>query len=141
MSSSPVSAAAMVPNPEVGGKSLAPFCRPRTADATLRTMLTLRVKDATQRSARPDTVHRNSSSQRASLLQQAVRFASGVTEINPSTGPAESFNADDDQEEMSPEQKEEIRKMAMSAQKSRMQQSRMGGFAFEPVSLPPSQVS
>lgn len=141
MSSSPVSAEALAPNPEAGGKSLAPSCCPRISRPIIGTMLTLRVKDAAQRAQRPDNVHRNSSSQRASLLQQAVRFASGVTEINPPTATKEDSREDEDKEELSVEQKEDIRKMAMSAQKSRMQESRMGGFAFEPVSLPPSQVS
>jgi hypothetical protein len=44
-------------------------------------------------------------------------------------------------EVISPKDQEEIRSLAMSLQKSRLQQQRMTSYAFEPVSLPPSRVS
>ena len=45
-----------------------------------------------------------------------------------------------DEEEMSPEAHEQIRNLAMTLQKSRIQESRMANFAYEPVSMPPSRV-
>ena len=43
-------------------------------------------------------------------------------------------------EDLTQDQKEEIRSLAVSLQKSRLQESRMSNFAFEPVSLPVSRV-
>lgn len=44
-------------------------------------------------------------------------------------------------EDLSPQAKEEIRNLAMTLQKSKLQQTRMAKFQFEPVSLPASRVS
>jgi hypothetical protein len=44
-------------------------------------------------------------------------------------------------EDLTPEAKEEIRNLAMTLQKSKLQESRMSNFQFEPVSLPASRVS
>jgi hypothetical protein len=69
---------------------------------------------------------------------QGVRFASGVEEIEPVT------KTDSDRpkstEDLPPEAKEEIRSLAMTLQKSKLQESRMSNFQFEPVSLPASRV-
>lgn len=43
-------------------------------------------------------------------------------------------------EELTPEAKEEIRNLAITLQKSKLQESRMSNYAFEPMSLPPSRV-
>ena len=43
-------------------------------------------------------------------------------------------------EDMSPEAHEQIRSLAMSLQKSRLQENRMANFAYETVSMPPSRV-
>jgi hypothetical protein len=43
-------------------------------------------------------------------------------------------------EDLPPEAKEEIRSLAMTSQKSKLQESRMSNFQFEPVSLPASRV-
>jgi hypothetical protein len=69
---------------------------------------------------------------------QGVRFASGVEEI----GPVTKTNSDKPKsmEDLSPEAKEEIRSLAMTLQKSKLQESRMSNFQFEPVSLPASRV-
>ena len=40
----------------------------------------------------------------------------------------------------SPKAQEELRSLALSLQKSQLQESRFRHFAFEPVSLPPSRV-
>src|SRR5256714_15567382 len=77
--------------------------------------------------------------------QQAVRFASGVEEIEP-VKKAHGLTKKDDEgtrsmEDLSPEAKEEIRNLAMTLQKSKLQESRMSNFQFEPVSLPASRVS
>ena len=81
----------------------------------------------------------------SSAAGPAVRFASGVQEIEPSTK-LDSLNSipsdpTDEKlpEDLSPEAKEEIRRLAMTLQKSKLQESRMCKFAFEPCSLPPSQ--
>ena len=43
--------------------------------------------------------------------------------------------------DMTPEAQEQIRNLAIALQKSRVQENRLAGFAFEPVSMPPSRVS
>ena len=43
-------------------------------------------------------------------------------------------------EDLSPQAKEEIKSLAMTLQKSRLQESRMANFTYEPVSLPASRV-
>jgi hypothetical protein len=77
--------------------------------------------------------------------QQGVRFASGVEEIEPVKKLHDLTKSNDDgsrsMEDLSPEAKEEIRNLAMTLQKSKLQESRMSNFQFEPVSLPASRVS
>jgi hypothetical protein len=68
-----------------------------------------------------------------------VRFADNLEEIDPlSTDSGANTRPVAD---LAPEAKEEIRNLAMSLQKSRLQESRLTNFAFEPVSLPASRVS
>jgi hypothetical protein len=74
---------------------------------------------------------------------QGVRFASGVEEIEPTEKVHDMTTTDNDRsksEDLSPEAKEEIRSLAMTLQKSKLQESRMSNFQFEPVSLPASRV-
>jgi hypothetical protein len=74
-----------------------------------------------------------------------VRFANDVQEIEPAekvrkmTAPDEEQGKDYD--DLSPQAKEEIKNLAMTLQKSRLQESRMANFTYEPVSLPASRVS
>jgi len=74
-----------------------------------------------------------------------VRFADGVKEFGPEPGnPArdvKSAQADAELEEMTPEAREEIRRLAMSQQKSRIQEQRASHFAYDTFSLPASRVS
>lgn len=75
----------------------------------------------------------------------AVRFASVNEEIEPSQSAQDASSpASDDQpqrpDDLSPDAKDELRSLAMSLQKSNLQESRMRNFAFEAVSLPPSRV-
>lgn len=46
----------------------------------------------------------------------------------------------DEAEEMSPEAQEQIRSLAVTLQKSRIQENRMNNFAYEPYSMPASRV-
>lgn len=77
--------------------------------------------------------------------QPAVRFASGVEEVEAVQKVHGMTKSTDDgsksMEDLSPEAKEEIRNLAMTLQKSKLQESRMSNFQFEPVSLPASRVS
>ena len=75
---------------------------------------------------------------------QGVRFTSGLQEITPSKNDLEKTTIAEDSkqsEDISLEAKEEIRNLAMSLQKSKLQENRMHNFQFEPVSLPASRVS
>jgi hypothetical protein len=89
------------------------------------------------------TGHAGDAAQEANGQQSAVRFASMAEEIEPSHSLQESTSTTDERmsEQISPKDQEEIRSLAMTLQKSRLQQQRMTSFAFEPVSLPPSRVS
>jgi hypothetical protein len=73
---------------------------------------------------------------------QGVRFASDVEEIEPVKKDITKTNSDrpKSMEDLTPEVKEEIRSLAMKSQKSKLQESRMSNFQFEPVSLPASRV-
>jgi hypothetical protein len=75
---------------------------------------------------------------------QGVRFASGVEEIEPVKNVHDMTKTDSGRpksmEDLTPEAKEEIRSLAMTLQKSKLQESRMSNFQFEPVSLPASRV-
>jgi hypothetical protein len=73
---------------------------------------------------------------------QGVRFASGVEEIEPVKKDITKTASDGQKsmENLTPEVKEEIRSLAMTLQKSKLQESRMSNFQFEPVSLPASRV-
>jgi hypothetical protein len=74
---------------------------------------------------------------------QTVRFASQQQEIEPvpPLTHIESLVGPEPRDDLTPEAKEELRSLAMSLQKSRLQTTRMGNFNFEPVSLPVSRVS
>lgn len=77
--------------------------------------------------------------------QSGVRFANDVQEFEPTgirhdtTAPTEEQGMDYD--DLTPQAKEEIKNLAMTLQKSRLQESRMANFTYEPVSLPASRVS
>jgi hypothetical protein len=74
--------------------------------------------------------------------QGAVRFAAADEEIDPLNESRRTSEAGGGvkNEELSPEAHEQIRNLAMSLQKSRLQESRMANFAYETVSMPPSRV-
>ncbi|OAP64924.1 hypothetical protein AYL99_00896 [Fonsecaea erecta] len=73
--------------------------------------------------------------------QGAVRFASENEEIDPLDKSRRLSQAGGvKNEELSPEAHEQIRNLAMSLQKSRLQENRMANFAYETVSMPPSRV-
>ena len=67
-----------------------------------------------------------------------VRFAAQDEQIEPAAGPVDLD--DDAVEDLSPEAHEQIRNLAMTLQKSRLQENRMSNFAYEPVSMPASRV-
>lgn len=77
--------------------------------------------------------------------QSNVRFADGVEEFRPEPGrptrDVKSAQANAELEEMTPEAREEIRRLAMSQQKSRIQEQRASHFAYDTFSLPASRVS
>jgi hypothetical protein len=85
------------------------------------------------------------STDKLNSAQQGVRFASDVEEIEAVKKVHDLTKNNDDgsrsMEDLSPEAKEEIRNLAMTLQKSKLQESRMSNFQFEPVSLPASRVS
>lgn len=66
-----------------------------------------------------------------------VRFSERNQEIAPVHNAPGRYERDD----LSPEAQAELRNLSMALRNSRIQASRMGDFAFEPVSLPPSRVS
>ena len=66
-----------------------------------------------------------------------VRFSERNQEIAPVRNAPGRYVRDD----LSPEAQAELRNLSMTLQNSRIQASRMGDFAFEPVSLPASRVS
>lgn len=68
-----------------------------------------------------------------------VRFAAQDEQIEPTTDLAEY--EDKGPEDLPPEAREQIKTLAMTLQKSRLQESRMSNFAYEPVSMPASRVS
>lgn len=74
-----------------------------------------------------------------------VRFANDVQEIEPAEKIRRPTVASDeegkDYDDLTPQAKEEIKNLAMTLQKSRLQESRMANFTYEPVSLPASRVS
>lgn len=77
--------------------------------------------------------------------QSGVRFANDVQEIEPG-GNVHNMTAALGEEgknydELTPQAKDEIKNLAMTLQKSRLQESRMANFSYEPVSLPASRVS
>jgi hypothetical protein len=67
-----------------------------------------------------------------------VRFAAQDEQIEPITDLTDS--GDTRPEDLSPQAHEQIRHLAMTLQKSRLQENRMANFAYEPVSMPPSRV-
>jgi len=73
---------------------------------------------------------------------QGVRFSSGVEEIEPVKKDITKTDSDGSKsmDNLTSEAKEEIRSLAMTLQKSKLQESRMSNFQFEPVSLPTSRV-
>lgn len=67
-----------------------------------------------------------------------VRFAAQEETIEPVKDLTNS--GDKRADDLSPEAHEQIRNLAITLQKSRLQESRMANFAYEPVSMPPSRV-
>lgn len=92
-----------------------------------------------------ETGHNATTQDTSNAPVQGVRFASGVEEIEPVKNVHDMTNDGDDErkpmEDLSPEAKEEIRNLAMTLHKSKLQESRMSNFHYEPVSLPASRVS
>lgn len=76
--------------------------------------------------------------------KSGVRFASGVEDMAPEpVNPGKDLKAvqnDSPLDEMTPEAREEIRRLAMSHQKSRLQEQRASNFAYDTFSLPASRV-
>jgi hypothetical protein len=75
----------------------------------------------------------------------SVRFASVNEEIEPSRSMQALISASPEEqpprpENLSSDTEDELRSLAVSLQKSNLQETRMRNFAFEPVSLPPSRV-
>ena len=70
-----------------------------------------------------------------------MRFASEDEEIDPLDESRKLSQGGVEKEELDPEAHEQIRNLAMSLQKSRLQENRMANFAYETVSMPPSRVS
>ncbi len=73
---------------------------------------------------------------------QAVRFASVNQEIEPAHSLQSDTQASDNSildQQLSPQQREEIRTLTNSLHQSHLQQRRMSNYAFEPVSLPVSR--
>ena len=71
-----------------------------------------------------------------------VRFSSVTQEIQPSQAmlsPVSENPQQLDQSKQAPDE-EELRSLAMSLQRSQLQESRLRNFSFEPMSLPPSRV-
>lgn len=77
--------------------------------------------------------------------QSGVRFANDVHEIQPAASVQDvktiAGQEGKDYDELTPQAKEEIKNLAMTLQKSRLQETRMANFTYEPVSLPASRVS
>lgn len=94
--------------------------------------------DAKQEQNEPSKTNKQENAQSS---QGAVRFAAEDEEIDPLDGSRRISEAGESKkEELSPEAHEQIRSLAMSLQKSRLQENRMANFAYEPVSMPPSRV-
>jgi hypothetical protein len=112
-----------------------------------RSLLTRLILDgrADSQNAGNDNSAAERSKDRSDSTQQGVRFASGVEEIEAVKKVHNMTKSNDDgsrsMEDLTPEAKEEIRNLAMTLQKSKLQESRMSNFQFEPVSLPASRVS
>jgi hypothetical protein len=71
-----------------------------------------------------------------------VRFSSVTQEIEPSQAmlsPVSEAPQQPDQPKQAPDEAE-LRSLAMSLQRSQLQESRLRNFSFEPMSLPPSRV-
>lgn len=69
-----------------------------------------------------------------------VRFSSVTEEIEPSDPSASALPAGDQPADSQKQQDEELRSLAASLQRSQLQESRLGKFSFDPVSLPSSRV-
>jgi hypothetical protein len=86
----------------------------------------------------------DSNTKTAEQERGGVRFKAEDEEIQPVQAVASIAKPDKkasiDTEELSPEAHEQIRSLAMTLQKSRIQESRLANFAYEPVSMPPSRV-
>jgi hypothetical protein len=73
--------------------------------------------------------------------QQSVRFGS-TSEISP-TNTSDTIHPANEkgmEENLTEEQRKELREMSVSLQQSRLQSARMDQFVFDPVSLPASRV-
>lgn len=76
--------------------------------------------------------------------KKTARFAEAVEHIQPqpSIDNKDVIQAQKEAEleEMTPEAREEIKRLAMAQQKSRIQENRAGHFAYDTFSLPASRV-
>ena len=72
--------------------------------------------------------------------QSGVRFAEDeeIDPLDESRRLSQAAGVPD--EDLSPEAREQIRNLAMSLQKSRLQENRMANFAYETISMPTSRV-
>lgn len=81
----------------------------------------------------------------ADLEDKTVRFSSVKQEISPEqlfqSQPVGAVPGREPRDDIPEEAQEELRNLAVSLQKSRLQTKRLGDFAFDPVSLPVSRVS
>lgn len=76
-----------------------------------------------------------------------MRFASVNQEIEPDQTAAQSRSSEPEPPSdptaantLSPDAKDDLRSLSISLQDTRLQESRLRHFVFEPVSLPPSRV-
>ncbi|KIX08378.1 uncharacterized protein Z518_03034 [Rhinocladiella mackenziei CBS 650.93] len=74
----------------------------------------------------------------AESSQSNVQLASEEEEVEPLDGTRRTSQAGG--EEFNPDAHEQIRSLAMSLPKARLQENRMANFAYETVSMPPSRV-
>jgi len=66
----------------------------------------------------------------------AVRFSDRNEEI----APAPQFEGEGSRGNVPPEMEQQLRNLSANMQRSGLQESRIGHYQFEPVSLPPSRV-
>lgn len=78
---------------------------------------------------------------KSKMQPSQVRFSSVTEEIEPSDPSASAQSAGNQPADSQKQQDEELRSLAASLQRSQLQESRLGKFSFDPVSLPSSRVA